>query len=451
MNTSFFQSQPLASHVTPSKNDIGLTGHDFSFLDDIDSPSKSCNPMDADVANPMDADDLTWSRKGFRHEDDDKMSLERQLCETRRQLEEMKTERDQGREMNHHLVQELGQMRTNLHQERVMHESTVQHVLQQQSAVNERAVQTILSCILPQHITMFPQGVMIGRDGNLRNYMIGATMGKGSFGRVVRATHVATKTKFAIKLVPVDSQGLKQEITALMRCNHPNIVLMQEYIIDQGQETLGIVMELGHMNLHTYMDSGNVLDLSALREITLATLKAVEYLHSQGICHMDIKSDNLLLMKKKNVATIRQEDIKLCDFGLCTIASEGQQHVVTDTMLKGTPRFFAPEMANFVPYNAKAADIWSIGCTLLDLTEEMSQEWHDSYDLFDDADDINRDAFKTGLRRILRLMSDEDYFDHNPNLSPAFDLMRRLLKFKPSQRITATQALQHEWLQENNY
>jgi serine/threonine protein kinase len=267
-------------------------------------------------------------------------------------------------------------------------------------------------------------------------------VGKGSFGRVVRATHIASKQKWAIKLVPVTSEGLKEEIQALMRCNHPNVVRMQEYIVDQGQEMFGLVMELGHMDLHTYIEVGNVLEPSAIREVTLAMLKAVQYLHSQGICHMDIKSENLLLMKKN--VPIRQEYIKLCDFGLCTIAPPGQT-VVTETMLKGTPRFFAPEMANFVPFNANAADMWSIGCTLLDLTDEMPEEWEHSYALYNDTDDLGRHGFKTGLRRILRLMSDDDYFDNN---SPVFDLMRGLLKFKPHHRLTANEVLQHSWLQE---
>lgn len=445
MNRALQQSEPLPWNATPYEKDVSPIGLDFSFLDEAESPTKSCSPMDAHVANPMDSTAL-YSCKGLYQDNDDKALLQQQLYEMQNQLEATTKARNEEVQLNHHLVQELEQTRSNLHQERVMYQTYVQHALQHDRAVNERAVQSFLSCVLPQHVTMFPQSIVIGPDGNIKNYMLEETVGKGAYGRVVRATHFRTRKKVAVKLVSVTCQGLKQEVKALMYCNHPNVVRMHEYIVDQGQETFGMILELGQMDVNTYFESGNVLTPSALRQVMLATLKAIQYLHSQGICHMDVKSDNLLIMNKPT-APLRQEHIKLCDFGLVSIAAPGQI-VVTETMLKGTPPFFAPEMSNCMPYSANVADIWSIGCTLLDLTDEVVEDWRDTYNQFVDMDDTDRYVFQTGIRHIVRVMNEQHYFDHKPAFAPAFDLMRLLLKFNPDRRPTATQALQHEWLQE---
>jgi len=449
MNTSsLYHSQPFPHHVTPSKEDFSLQGHDFSFLDDIDS-STSCNPMDA---NPMDGDFYPVPTKEIFQDDDDddaddddKIDLERQLYETRRQLEEMRKDRDQGVALNHQLAHELGRVHNNLHQERAMHESTVQHLLQQQKASNERAFQSFLSFTLPKNVTLFPTNLSVDSEGSLCNYMIGATLGTGTFGSVVRASHVATKKTFAIKIVDGDTPHLSNEVQSLLRLRHVNVVRLYDYVVDDATCQHGLVMEQGVMDLRTYLDLGNVISLDALREITLASLKAIQYIHSQGVCHMDIKPENILLTKKKR--GIHRDDVRLCDFGLCTMADPGTRFVA-ETNMKGTHDFFAPEMADFVPYNANAADMWSYGCTILDLTDEMPKEWKHSYVLYNDTDDIGRHGFKTGLRRLVRLFGEEDYFSHNAGFAPAFDLMGGLLKMKPQYRLTATQALQHAWLQE---
>ena len=108
------------------------------------------------------------------YRNDDKLELERQLHETRRELEQVKQDRDQGTALNHHLVQELGQARINLEYERDMHESNVQQLLAQQSAAHHQAFDKFLSHTLPQNVSLFPSRLVLGADGSIRNYMVGA-------------------------------------------------------------------------------------------------------------------------------------------------------------------------------------------------------------------------------------------------------------------------------------
>jgi hypothetical protein len=450
MNTSSFyqsQHQRIEHFVTPSKDDFSL---DLSFLDEYDSSiHPSCNPMDD--ANPMDATTMPRGKALVTpaYLDDSKLELESQLKETRRELAEVKQDRDQGTALNHHLVQELGQARINLEYERDMHKSHVQHCLDQQCEAHQQAFDKFLSHTLPQNVSLFPSRLILGADGSIRNYMVGATLGAGAFGSVVVGSHISTKRRVAIKILSTNTTvDVSDEVEALTRVNHPNVIKMYECIADDAQDKFGLVMEQGVVDLRTCMAEGNVFSLSVLREIALATLKAVQHVHSQGIAHLDIKPENILIMKRLPPCEIRQEHIRLCDFGLCTLAPTPGQAFISETDMKGTADFFAPEMADFCPYSANAADIWSIGATLLDLTEEIPEEWKHSYTMFHDTEDIGRQGFKTGLRRILRLMNEEDYFCHNPGFLPVFELALELLKMKPDQRLTASQALQHFWLQE---
>lgn len=440
MNTSStFHSQSLAPFVTPSKDDYSLIGHDFSFLDEFDTSVDLCNPMDG---NPMD-DYPTRKRFHQDNEDTTTTNLQKQLDETRRQLEEMTNDRNQCVQLNQHLAQQLGQARYELDQERTMRDSHVRHALVQAKAQHDQAVDSFLHYTLPKGASIFPSRLSVDSDGITRNYMIGATIGTGSFGVVVRASHVRTKRRCAIKIVDSANADVSREVQVMLRLRHANVVRLYEYVVDVDKDKIGLVMEEGVMDLQMYIEQGNIMNLAALREVTLAILKALEYIHSQGVCHLDVKPENVLLVKKR----IRQQHVKLCDFGLCSVSKEGAT-TVSEVNMKGTPDYFAPEMADFIPFSANAADMWSFGCLLLDLTGEMSQSWKRSYQMYNDPEDVGRYGFRSGIVRILRQFQEEDYFRRNPGFAPAFDLMKGVLKMKPQDRFTATRALQHAWLQE---
>ncbi len=80
--------------------------------------------------------------------------------------------------------------------------------------------------------------------------------------------------------------------------------------------------------------------------------QGVDYLHSVGVAHGDIKPDNLLLGADGRV--------RICDFGSAQLASPGE--CVLRTV--GTPAFFTPEMCRGGPFSARAADLWALGVCL---------------------------------------------------------------------------------------
>lgn len=80
-------------------------------------------------------------------------------------------------------------------------------------------------------------------------------------------------------------------------------------------------------------------------------LDAVEYLHSLGICHRDLKLENILMTEKGN--------IKLCDFGLASVSFDGN---LSDAC--GSENYIAPEILNLSRFNGFKADMWGVGVIL---------------------------------------------------------------------------------------
>mmetsp|Transcript_21390 Transcript_21390/g.35776 ORF Transcript_21390/g.35776 Transcript_21390/m.35776 type:complete len:650 (+) Transcript_21390:162-2111(+) len=187
-------------------------------------------------------------------------------------------------------------------------------------------------------------------------------LGKGSYGSVYKARKFSTSDLVAIKVISLEEgedglEEIQKEIDVLASCNHPNIVKYYgSYYFD---DKLWIVME--------HCGGGSVADICQVRErflnedqialILRDALKGLDYLHSQGKIHRDIKGGNILLTEAG--------DVKLADFGVA-----GQ---LTNTMSKrntfiGTPYWMAPEVIQETRYDGKA-DVWSLGITAIEMAE----------------------------------------------------------------------------------
>jgi serine/threonine protein kinase len=219
----------------------------------------------------------------------------------------------------------------------------------------------------------------------------------------------------------------------LKHVHHPNIIRMQEVL--HSPNVIYIVMELGHKDLHTYASNVGITEDST-REIMAGILTPLKHLHSIGICHLDIKPENIMVMKDVPAHELSRDHIKLCDFGLCVISSCTQDPVVSEVTLKGTPGFFAPEMVEGA-FDAKPADMWSVGCTLMELSEGFMEGWFESYSMYR-KDTAN---FHLGIRNCLTMVQDRDYFAD----VHIFELVRDLLRMEPEHRLTASQVLEHDW------
>uniref|UniRef100_A0A7S3PQY3 non-specific serine/threonine protein kinase n=1 Tax=Aplanochytrium stocchinoi TaxID=215587 RepID=A0A7S3PQY3_9STRA len=191
-------------------------------------------------------------------------------------------------------------------------------------------------------------------------------LGRGSFGKVYKGQRQDTQEIFAVKVILLEDEShsartveeLKEEIAIMKHCKSEFVAEFIEAY--DANDSLYIVMEL--------FEPGSVYDLGnmckhfkfteeLIRDLCAQTLLGLEFLHSKGIIHRDIKSGNILLTL--------QGQAKLCDFGVSAV--QGKRTDPRKTVI-GTPYWMAPEIIQETGYDYKI-DVWSLGITILEMAE----------------------------------------------------------------------------------
>lgn len=191
-------------------------------------------------------------------------------------------------------------------------------------------------------------------------YEVGKLLGCGAFAKVYHARDFRTRQSVAIKTVSKQkilkggfTEHVKREISIMRRLRHPHIVRLHEVLATKTK--IYYVMEFAKGGeLFTKVTKGRFSeDLS--RRYFQQLISAVDYCHSRGVYHRDLKLENLLLDENW--------DLKVTDFGLSAvndqIRSDGFLHT-----LCGTPAYVAPEILEKKGYNGSKVDVWSCGIIL---------------------------------------------------------------------------------------
>ena len=230
------------------------------------------------------------------------------------------------------------------------------------------------------------------------DYILGQTLGEGEFGKVKMGWKKDSTVQVAIKLIRKESlqsnssrlPKIYREIAILRELEHPNIVRLHEFV--ETERHMGIILEYASGGeLFDYILNHRYLKDPAARRLFAQLVSGVGYLHKKGIVHRDLKLENLLLDRNRNII--------ITDFGFANtfnphdeLSEEVVERISDKDFVKreglgevdqksgfrrgdlmqtscGSPCYAAPELVvSDGLYTGRKVDVWSCGVILVSRT-----------------------------------------------------------------------------------
>ncbi|ALC49916.1 sgg [Drosophila busckii] len=276
-------------------------------------------------------------------------------------------------------------------------------------------------------------------------------IGNGSFGVVFQAKLCDTGERVAIKKVLQDRRFKNRELQIMRRLEHCNIVKLLYFFYSSGEKrdevflnlVLEYIPETVYKVARQYARTKQTIPINFIRLYMYQLFRSLAYIHSLGICHRDIKPQNLLLDPESAV-------LKLCDFGSAKQLLHGEPNVSYICS-----RYYrAPELIfGAINYTTKI-DVWSAGCVLAELL--LGQP------IFPGDSGVDQ---LVEVIKVLGTPTREQIREMNPNYTEfkfpqikshpwqkvfrirtpqeAINLVSQLLEYTPSARITPLKACAH--------
>ncbi|GAY39210.1 hypothetical protein CUMW_042620 [Citrus unshiu] len=264
---------------------------------------------------------------------------------------------------------------------------------------------------------------------DVRNtYIFGRELGRGQFGVTYLVTHKDTKQQFACKSISSrklinrdDVEDVRREVQIMHHLTgHRNIVELKGAYEDR--HSVNLIMDLcaGGELFDRIIAKGHYSERAAAN-LCRQMVTVVHYCHSMGVMHRDLKPENFLFS-----SSAEDSPLKATDFGLSVFFKPGD--VFKD--LVGSAYYVAPEVLRR-NYGAEA-DIWSAGVILYILLSGVPPFWGET----------EQSIFDAILRGHIDFSSDPW-----PNISSsAKDIVKKMLRADPKERLSAAEVLNHPWM-----
>ncbi|GFR60047.1 glycogen synthase kinase-3 [Elysia marginata] len=288
------------------------------------------------------------------------------------------------------------------------------------------------------------------------SYTDAKVIGNGSFGVVYQAKLTESSELVAIKKVLQDKRFKNRELQIMRKLEHQNIVKLKYFFYSSGEKKdevfLNLVLEFVPETVYRvarhYSKSKQTIPILYIKLYVYQLFRSLAYIHSQGVCHRDIKPQNLLLDPETGV-------LKLCDFGSAKVLVRGEPNVSYICS-----RYYrAPELIFGATDYTCQIDVWSAGCVLAELL--LGQP------IFPGDSGVDQ---LVEIIKVLGTPTREQIREMNPNYSEfkfpqikahpwskvfrprtppeAILLVSRLLEYTPSGRITPLEACSHAFFDE---
>ncbi|MEO5760716.1 MAG: serine/threonine-protein kinase, partial [Vicinamibacteria bacterium] len=199
---------------------------------------------------------------------------------------------------------------------------------------------------------------------NLGPYRIMESVGRGGMASVFKAYEASLDRYVALKVLPPEflhdptfAERFRREAQTVARLEHPQIIPIFAYDIDTATGTPWMAMRLiSGGSLSQRIKRGRMAPTESAR-ILKDVADALDYAHSQGVIHRDVKPQNVLLDDAGRVY--------LADFGIAKMV-ESSAHLTQTGMITGTPQYMAPEQALGKSID-KSIDIYALGIVAYEL------------------------------------------------------------------------------------
>ena len=251
-------------------------------------------------------------------------------------------------------------------------------------------------------------------------------IGKGAFGEVWKVSHRQSNKIYVIKVMDKAtikdqklSDQINREIEIMYKLNHPHVIRLINHFEDDEKFYL-IMPHASKGQLYSLLRRQVRFDQRTAAQYMREVLEAVRYIHSFSpkIIHRDIKPENLLLDENYRVL--------LSDFGWSNFLDENEYRKT----FCGTPEYLSPEMAKKSGHN-EMVDIWALGVLLF--------EFLAGYAPFSGS--CPKELY-TNIKK-LKVNWPVDF----PPL--AKNLVSKILKLNPSERLSVEEILDHPWFTQN--